>query len=380
MPEETPFLGANIDTRPEEAKVKDIGFVELVSMANPVDWKEKKESEWRTFPDQNQDGSGSCVAQTIKKLAGIQLFLKEGKYVEFSATPVYQARSNRPAGGMIGVEAFDIWKRDGITLEALVPSYKMNDAQMDAYPVEQYEKDIAKVFAISNHIGAPLKDIDTVASIIQTTKKGVMLWYYFTSAEWSPLIPVVKNQNLNLQEASRHSVTAVDYFLYKIDGKLVKCLLIEDSAHFGGRTRRIVTEDFHKARNWFARYPMTFKFQDQSQPAPTPEPTPLPSKPKYTFSKVLEFIPLNEQGKISDTVKNTAQKADVIALQNILKYEGLFPANTDSTGYFGATTAKAVYNYQVKHAVAPLSELDSIVPKGGRVGSKTIESLNKRYG
>lgn len=381
MPEENIFLGALIDERPAEAKVKDIFQVELVASTAPVEWKEKKDKDWRKFPEQNQDGSGSCVAQTVKKLGGIQLFLKEGKYVEFSATPIYQARSNRPGGGMIGVEAFDIWKRDGLTLESLVPSFKMNDSQMDAYPVEQYEKDIAKVFAIANHVGLPVKDFETIASTIQATGgKGVMVWFYFTHSEWGQKFPKVITENLDLyaSNTARHSVAAVDFGL--INGK--KYIKIEDSAHFGGISERWISEEFFVARNWFARYNMNFKFQDQTQPAPTPEPTPTPTpgKPKYTFTKPLEFIALDEYGKISDLAKHEAQKKDVTVLQDILRYEGFFPVNVSSTGYFGATTARALYNWQVKHAVAPLSELDSIVPKGGRFGSKSINTSNQIYG
>jgi len=369
MENDNTFFGALLDNRPLEAKIKDINITELVSSAAPVSWKEKKESDFRKFPEQNQDGSFSCVAQTIKKLGGINLFLKEGKYVEFSATPIYQARSNKPGGGMIGVEAFDIWKRDGLTLEALVPSYKMNDSQMDAAAVEQYEKDIAKIFSIGGHVGIGNGDFETVASTIQQTGKGVMVWFYFTEAEWRTKYPKIidKTLNLYLESTLKHSVTAVDFGL--INGK--KYIKIEDSAQFGGISERWVDEEFFLARNFFTRYPMNFKFQDGN--------TPTPNKPKYTFTKPLEFIALADNGNILDLGKHEAQKKDVIALQDILKYEGLFPSNVSSTGYYGATTAKAVYAFQVKHQVAPLNELDVIVPKGGRVGTKTITVLNNLY-
>lgn len=377
MQEELPILlGANIDIRPADAKAKDIQQIELVASAAPVQWIEK--TKWRTFPAQNQDGSGSCVAQTIKKLAGIQVYLKEGVYVEFSATPLYQSRSNKPASGMIGVEAFDLWKSDGLTLESLVSSHKMNDTQMDAAKVEQYEKDIAKVFRIGGHVGIANKDFERIASTIQETGKGVMTWFYFTSGEWSKKFPTIDVPNLDLTAGStlRHSVAAVDFGL--INGK--KYIKIEDSAPFGGFTEHWISEEFFSARNWFNRYAMNFIFQDQTQPIPEPQPVPVNPKPFYNFTKALEFIPLTEDGQISDIMKHEAQKKDVIALQNVLKYEGLFPLNVESTGYFGSTSAKGVYNWQIKHAVAPLQELDSFKPKGGRVGNKTITKLNQLYG
>jgi hypothetical protein len=69
--------GALVDTRTKAEKEKDYFFAEVVASANPVDWVEKKESEWRSFPIFNQNGSGSCVAQTMAKMLGVMLWLKE---------------------------------------------------------------------------------------------------------------------------------------------------------------------------------------------------------------------------------------------------------------------------------------------------------------
>lgn len=344
--------GAAIDTRLDSEKIKDFELAEVVSAPAAVVWREKEEKDWRTFPEQNQKGSGSCVAQTVKKLAGIQLFLKEGKYVDFSATSIYQERSNKPDGGMIGVESFEIWRKTGISLEALVPSQKMDDAQMDALKIENYEKEIGKIFRINNHVGLPVGDIETVASTIQQTKKGVMVWFFFTNAEWSPLVPVIIDPALTIAKGLRHSVTAVDYLLYK--GK--KALLIEDSSHFGGRTRRVVTEDFFKKRNWFARYGTSFQFESGDA---------WPTKPKHTFLNDLYF---------SEVV---VHDAEVTALQDCLKYEGLFPADRDSTGYYGAITASAVLAFQKKYQVASTEELNKL--QGRRVGAKTRAKLNELF-
>lgn len=356
MPNEIQFQsGAAFDTRPEEKKLKDFKFEEVVAAANPVVWVEKKDSEWRKFPMQNQNGSGSCVKQTVRKLSGIQMFLKEKQYVEFSAG-YYKLRSNKPASGMMGVEAFDIWKNQGIPLEVLVESDNMSDAQMDAIPVEQYEKDIAKIFVIGGHLGIDNGAFETVASIIQTTGKGVMTWFYFTDAEWSQKFPQILDNNLTIQSGLRHSVAAVDFGL--INGK--KYIKIEDSAHFGGIYERWISEEFFKTRNWFARYATTFKFDDQSPPLPNNETNVL--KPKYTFTKVLEFEQTN---------------SDIKMLQDVLKFEGFFPVNTASTGYYGAITASAVLKWQIKHNIAPIEELNSLA--GRRVGEKTIAKLNQLY-
>jgi len=344
--------GSNIDTRPEEEKLKDFTFKEIVASAAAVNWVEKAEPDWKKFPEQQQNGSGSCVAQTIKKLGSVSLYNKEKTYLPFSATDIYQQRSNKPQSGMIGVEAFEIWRKNGITLEQLVPSENMNDQEMDSKVIEAYKREVGRVFKISGHVGIDNGAFETVASVIQQTGKAIMVWFYFSgNDEFGLKIPVVKNPNLSLYGSTtlRHSVPVVDFFLFA--GK--KYLLIEDSAHFGGITRRLISEEFFVARNWFSRYAMNFTF------APETEPT---LKPKYTFLTTLEF------GQTSPAIK---------ALQDILKYEGFFATNIASTGYYGAITAKAVLAWQISHNIAPLSELNPLM--GRRCGPKTINALNLIY-
>lgn len=323
--------GALIDTRPEEAKLKDYKFEEIVSAPNPVNWIEKPQSEWRHFPIFNQDGSGSCVAQTLAKLYGILYWLKNQTYIHFSATHIYQRRSNKPQGGMGSIDAFNT-ARDGVTLEELVPSQNMTDAQMDSIDIPQYKKDVGAIFKIPNYVTLPVGDIETVASVIQTTGKGVMLWFYFKNDEWTEH-PVVKYPNLDryAPDTARHSVTGIDPVL--VGGK--KCIIIDDSwgSSYGLAGERIIDEDFFKARNFFAAYPVTFAFDTS------------PIKPHYDES--------------------------IISLQDCLKVEGLFPSNVESTGVYGPITIKAVNQFQVKYGLHPTGT--------GTVGPKTKAKLHELY-
>lgn len=365
MPEHEFQNGAVLDTRPEEEKAEDFLFEEVVASAEVVQWAEKPQAQWRKFPIFAQNGSGSCVAQTEAKEMGIMRWLKDGDYVHFSATDIYQRRINKPDGGMAAVDARKIVKNGGATLEIFAESQNLTDKQMDSQVIEAYKKEIGAVFKIPNYLALPVRDIETVASVIQKTGKGVMVWFYFEYREWTD-VPEVMNPDLNLYAAAtcRHSVTAVDFTMYK--GK--KALIIEDSwgETFGLKGQRIITEDFFNARNWYAGYLVNFRFDDQTQPEPNPlpqpSPVPTPLKPKYTFKK--------------DLVKGD-RNPDVKALQDILKYEGFYPKNMDSTGYYWSVTAKAVYDFQVKHKVAPMAELDSL--KGNRVGAKTRAKLNELY-
>jgi hypothetical protein len=335
--------GACIDTRTDKQKEKDYNIKEVVASVDVVDWKEKSGTEWRSFPVQNQGSSGSCVMATIAKQGSVLLWLKEGVYIPFSRA-FYQLRSNKPSAGMIGVEAFEIWRKNGLPLEQLVPSEKMSDAEMDAIKVEQYEKDIAEVFKISNHIGIDNGDFEKVASVIQKTGKAVMCWFYFTSAEWAREIPIIRG-NIPFLSALKHSVAVVDYGLR--NGK--KYLKVEDSAHFAGLTEHYISEEFFRERNWFNRYPMTFQFQETLNPLI-----------KKNLGKDLEF---------------GMRDSDIIILQDFLKDLGYFATNIDSTGFYGAITVKAVIDFQFKNGIIKTENS----PGAGRCGPATRAYINSNY-
>lgn len=349
--------GANIDIRPEEEKAQDFKLEELVSSSDAVVWEIKK--QWRKFPIYDQNGSGSCVAQTVAKMLGIMYWQLNKEYVHFSATHLYQRRVNKPAGGMIGVDAGKL-ATEGVTLEVLVPSQKMTDKQMDAVFIEEYKKQVGIIFKASKYVQLATADIDKIASTIQKTGKPVMVWYYFESPEWTATPQVKKSISLTADSTARHSVTAVDFTILSKEhtsdktlwGK--KALIIEDSwgTKYGEKGQRFITEDFHKARNWFALYFTSFKFDEGD----------VTNRPRYTFTQDMFFDP-----KAPVTYGNP----DVIALQNVLKFEGLFPTNVENTGYFGAVTKKASSDFQVKYGISPID---------GYVGKITRAKLNELYG
>lgn len=339
--------GARLDTRTPEQQAKDWHQKEVVASAAQIQWTEKPQTSWRQFPIFNQDGSGSCVMQTQCKEMGIMRYLTDGTYVHFSVADGYQRRVNKPESGMGAIDARAI-AQAGITLEVLSPSQNMSDAQLDAVVVEPYKHDVGGVFAVPNYLQLPNQSIDSVASTIQATGKGVMIWVYFLIDEWTNR-PTVIHSGLELGASTtlRHSITAVDFTLQGNE----KCLVIEDSwgpgAGMGGQ--RVITESFFKARNWYAGYLVNFKFQ--AQPA---------VKPHHTFTADLQ---LNDQSP------------EVKALQDCLRWDGEFPTNADSTGVYGPITQKAVGDYQLKHGL-----LSSPSDAGyGRCGPKTRAALNVQF-
>jgi len=344
--------GALIDTRPQEEREKDFKFEEIVASADPVNWVEKTQSEWRKFPIFDQNGSNACVAFSLSKILGIMHQVNEGEWIDFSPGFIYQQRANKPGSGMGGVDAWEIVRKNGALLDVFFPSQGKNDDYLDSYQVKDYERQIASIFKISNYVVLPIKDIDTIASTIQKTGKAVMVWYWWNYDEWDINVPTIKYPDLIKETAAgRHSVSAVDFTLYQ--GK--KALIIEDSwgKNYGINGQRIITEDFHSQRNFFAAYPINFQFEVSTT-----------VKPSYTFNNDLKYGMTNN--------------SEVKILQDALKYFGFFPINTDSTGNYFGLTAKAVYNWQVKYQVAPIEELNVLQGKvfGPASRAKMNELLN----
>jgi len=340
--------GALIDDRPVIEKQKDFKFEEIVTTPEPVNWIEK--DEWRKFPIFNQDGAGCCVAASLAKILGIMHQVNEGEWINFSAGYIYQQRKNKPLPGMYAIDAWEIVRNNGCLLEDFFPWQKKDDEDLDNYKVKSYEKEIASVFKIRNYIALPIKDIDTIASVIQKTKKGVMVWFYFTVDEWNRKEPVVKYPTLKISSADKHSVTAVDWTLE--NG--VKKLIIDDSwgIKTGINGQRKITEDFFRARNFYAAYPINFKFEEEQT-----------EKPWCKFEK--------------DLIYGMLRSPDVKNLQDCLKYLGLFPVNIESTGNYLEITRRAVYNFQKKYQVAPIEEIEYL--QGKVVGPKTRKKLNEIF-
>jgi len=315
------YNGAS-DLRSEEEKAKDFNQSEFVASANPVEWKEKQPQDWRSFPVLNQFYTSKCVAFTTAKLALINFWLKTKEFILFSPNSIYDYRSNKPEGGMIGDDAFSIWKNKGIALEAVAKSNQVQESEPTGLSL--FAQEVAKGFKLGGYITIDNGDFDRVASTIQTTNKGVMVWFYFTHREWSPKFPQVMDNLTNpyVAEASRHSVTAVDFGL--IGGK--QYLKIEDSAHFGGISERWISREFFTARNFLIKYPMSFNYDG-------------------------EVVPPVVQPKLTKTLKLGMNDPEVVILQDILKLKGFFPTNINSSGYFGSITKTAVIKFQLANGL-----------------------------
>lgn len=329
------------DTRTDEEKKKDFSSSEL--LLGGVVWEDRL-SKVPSFPIFDQDGSGSCVAQSMTKALGILNFLEEGFFVHLSARDFYTRRYSGNAG-MNFYDAAQIAQQHGATLEQLMPSQKLGEDAMNKTDDRTATSEfIGKLFRVKNFIAIPF-NIDKVAEIL-ALNKPVTLGFRFTYDEWNRDMPVLLSSNPTLG----HGVCAVPngYTLYK--GK--KCIVIEDSwgTGYGVNGRRYVPEDFFNERCIAAWY-----FEDINNLAQFNH---IP-KPLYTFTKEMGL------GDTNDEVRHLQE-----TLATIQDKDGyLFPlTNISATGYFGGITRQAVIRFQT---------LKGIVPVAGYVGPKTLSELNK---
>lgn len=319
--------GALPDTRPKSKKDKDYEQKELVASIGQVNWTKK--AKYNTYQVRKQNGSGSCVMQALEKERGIIAKQKYGDFIIFSANPSYQLRANPDISGSTIDDLTKATNYGGI-LESLSPSQSLTDSQMMKVKKESYFDDLAKPFG-AKRIFIDY-DIEAVASTIENTGKAVGLTIRFGKGEWFGNYQVKELLPESKWEYG-HRVVAVDYTLNK-DG--VKCLVIEDSACEDGYPQRLVAESFFKARTyWKPNYILNFK----------------------TYDEVSE-------------VKRPKFDGSVTSLQNCLKFEGLFPSNVDSTGFFGNVTKNALMAFQKRY---------NINPPAGVFGAITKAKLSEVY-
>lgn len=313
------------DLRSEEEKALDYTQNELVaSIAQPV-WVKK--TTFKSYPKRMQSKSGSCVMQGVEKERGIMAQNKFGEFVVYSANIGYQDRDNPNGEGSTYIDSVRS-TNNGSVPEILLPSQGMTDKQMMEAKVKEYHREMAKVFGAKRV--KIIKNIDVVASTLDATGKGVGLTLMFGPGEWFYNYEV-KEKLPSGQWPWGHYVVAVDYTL---NNKGEKCLVIEDSSCEDGYPVRLVNESFFNNRTyWEPSYIVNFKTYEEK-----------PEKPKFDGS--------------------------VKSLQDILKYEGLFPANVDSTGYFGSVTKSALIKFQLKY---------NIEPPEGVFGPITKQKLSELY-
>ncbi len=296
------------DTQTSEQKSKNFSQTEFVSAPAAVFWVEKPRDKWRQFTIRNQDGSGMCVTMTYATELGILTLQKYNKWLDFSSTFPYQQRKYPRISGCTTEDVYSIFPKLGNVFEKDMPSQLMDDDAAMQVARETYFNDIAKTFTVAR-LELPI-DFETVASTIQATGKGVMLWFRFSIPEWTD-IP----QTLPQPALSGHSVTAVDWVLFQ--GK--KYLVIQDSwgLKYAMNGLRLISEEYFNARCFQASYLMNFQLIPNSTP----------TRPRFDGS--------------------------IVSAQKCFKWEGLFPLNVPEVENWGNISRLACVNFQKRYGISP---------------------------
>ena len=318
------------DPRTEEQKSKDFQHSEVAPTAVVLNWN-RDMSGAPVYSTRSQNGSGTCVEQGSAKAWEVLTGVVQ------SAHPGYARRKNFPSEGMWLQDAGDIMNKQGTTTEVLDPSQNMTEAQMNApVTVQTPYKGLLYFFV-------DVMNIDAIATAIELYKQ-CLVTINVSYPEYASSVKPVMVPGAKIDGG--HCICGVYYFT---DENGEKCILIDESWGPNNITRRVLTESFLKGRGTGAMYYLP--------PAPTPN-----DKPVYDFKTALAYGETNN---------------DVIELQNCLKYEGLFPSNVPSTGYYGNLTAKAVLAFQLKYKLEDPATLNSL--GGKHVGPLSLKKLNELY-
>ena len=332
------YKGA-FDQRTTQEKTKDFNLAEVKAYGTVI----FEEREPVGYTVRNQNGSGSCVAQTVAKMLEVWDYKHDTTPTVYSATPIYKSRTNKPMPGMNYVDGLGHPVKNGVFLEKDVPSQGMSDSVMDNYKViaaPQVERPTA--------YGTVPVDFYAVAQEINDSG-AVMLWVKCSYEEWNRDVPTGNSDS----EAVRHSVTAVDKILHKG----IEYLIVDESWGVWKSSsdvplkpgQRAITKQFFDKHCFFAGAFTSFDFDGGD-------------KPKYTWKTTMKY------GQTSEDIKQ---------LQKVLQYEKFFPSSQECTGYFGGITARALIKWQVSHNMNDFANETDM--RKVQAGVKTRTKLNELY-
>lgn len=314
------FTGAILPTEDQLGAI--VKFSDIVAKAAPVKWEKLDMTKLPTWVQYNQGRKNKCVGDTKALMDSIKFYVRNNlkREVKFSGDWIYYHRIPKMPG-MVGTRAIDITRDIGNVHESIIPDF-LTDYDVDSFVPEKWMYEEAKIFRTADDpILPPIKDIETLASIMMVTKKPIMVWFVFQSKEWTA-VPYLSGDRPTLA----HSVTFIPprnpgEMTYGIhEGE--KAIVIQDSwgLQYGINGKRIIKESFFKERNIFNQYDMNFKFDSSG-------------KPKYDGT--------------------------IISLQKCLRSAGLFPTNVDFVESFGPLTKSSLLKWKTANGLPADSVLDT---------------------
>lgn len=342
------FTGLIEDPRSDAEKALDFKHEELVGSSLPSAPFDSKKILVDPYPSEDQQQVGSCVPHGIGKALAIERSkdTDEG-YQRLSWTAAYRLRFNYPSAGCWPQNIFEVYRVTGAPLFTTLPDPQTEQEASDVV-VSSLMKVEAAIFKGLAYVQFAIpNDIDTLASVAEQGK-GVPITIYSTYAEWAQEYPQVTNSSLKSTDAAavvNHCICILPNSGFIENG--IKYVAVADSAHFGGRVLRYLSENFIAARVMGGGYWVAPAVLGSG------------SLPVHIFTKIL---------------KSGMTDPEVVWLQKLLIAEGFLPADCAS-GFFGGMTLSALHAFQNKYAADILVPLKLDAPTD-MFGSMSIAKAN----
>ncbi len=338
--------GVIFDKRSPQEKNRDYSAEERLIAGVPDPFGNAQITE-SPYPYENQNRTYSCVANSVGLALAIERKMDTGTYARLSPMFAYRQRQNYAGEGCYPQNIFDIYRHSGSPLYTTLPT-PQTEEQANAIQLTEQQYNEANEFKGLNYF--TINNYSNIVTLGTIAMQGhaVAILIYGTQDEWGREYPeiLVSNLPLNASTEIRHSVCVLPYSGFVKDGK--RYLTIQDSAWFGGRRIRHLSEEWISKRVYGAIYWDTVASIGGGP------------RPKYTFTKILRFGNQNPEVKV---------------MQQLLISENLLPADMAS-GYFGGRTLAAVNAFQIKYANDILVPLGLDTPTGNW-GSMSIAKANK---
>jgi hypothetical protein len=312
------------DNRNKKQKSKDFLHEELDFGTSP-EWLTRSKALKSTtkYEKFDQKRTSSCVANSGALALGIDNEFEGNGFAKLSPAFMYRLRVNYPDEGMYAYDIGNIGKNFGSCLFETLPTPSTEKA-INNIKITDNQKEEAKTYKAKNYVFMNKPTIDQLKNIANTGE-SILVSIFAKTNEWSQEYPEIKYPDLEREDATiKHVITVLPNSAYEYRGK--KYVIVQDSAWFGGKNIRHLSEEFVEKR---LRYGLYYKNL----------PNPTPSKEKK----------INFTYRFNRNLKVGMRGADVVKLQEALRDLGFFNYPV-ATGYFGGITRKAVIDFQEYYA------------------------------
>jgi hypothetical protein len=315
---------------------KEVGFGSA-----PFDWDKGFDIEselLQKIPVKDQNGSFSCGGQAWATYASVLEASFTGTLEERSAKYIY-AQTYAPAGGSYGRDNADLFVKQGVSRETLVPSYEKGLPPSEAFMTRGQDiTEEARIDAKSDKsfsYANVTPNIDSVAQAIRDNNGLILGVDGQNNGTWTSSFP------------KPPSTTEWRHWIYAGKAKVI------DGTKYIGALNSWGDQVGDGGWQWLSQ---DF-FPNAIFGAWTHVYSPMVPIPHF-------------QHKFAQDLKSGDSGPEVIALQTALKLDGEFPTAVPCTGYFGTVTLAAVKKFQTKYKISPVF---------GFVGPLTRAKLNSLF-